>query len=101
MAAAPKALARTTLTTSSASLYVVPASTTAIITNIILVNSTATAATATLSLDGVVLVPTVSIAANSLYTIDLRQALATTKTITGQASSAAAISVHISGAEQT
>lgn len=101
MAITPVALSRGVLTASNATLYTVPAATVTVVTNIALVNNTASAATATVNLDGVVLVPTVSIAANTVYTVDLRQALGATKTITGQASSAATIAVHISGAETT
>lgn len=101
MAATPVALSRGVLTTSSATLYTTPSATVAIITNIALVNNTASAATVIINLDGVVLVPTVSIAANTIYTIDVRQALGATKTITGLASAASTIAVHISGAEIT
>lgn len=101
MAVSPKALVRTTLTTSSATLYTVPASTTAIVTNIVLTNITGTAATVTLNLDGVGLMTAVSLAANSATFIDLRQVLATTKTITGLAGTGSAITCHISGSEVT
>lgn len=101
MIATPKALTRGLLTGSSATLYTVPASTTTVITNIVLSNTTGSAVTATIALDGVILVPGVSISANNSFYVDLRQALATTKTITGYASSASAVACHISGAETT
>lgn len=101
MAVTPKALVRTTLTASSATLYTVPAATYAVVTNIILSNTTASAVTTTLVFDGVSLLTAVSVPANSTTTIDLRQVLATTKTITGLASTAAAIGCHISGTENT
>ena len=93
-----KALARTAAATSSATLYTVPASTTAVITNIVVTNTAGTAATFTLSLDGVALHTTTAIGANSSIYIDLRQVLATTKTITGLAS-AVTVNFHISGVE--
>ncbi len=96
----PKALSRGLLTGSSATLYTVPASTTAIITNIVLANTSASATTATLSFDGVVLVPTVPVEAHSIVAFDISQPLATTKTITGLAGTGAVVACHIAGVEQ-
>jgi hypothetical protein len=93
-----KALARTSAATSSATLYTVPASTTAIITNIAVANTATSAATFTLLLDDVDLHTTTAIAANSTIYIDLKQVLATTKTIKGFAS-ATTVDFHISGVE--
>jgi hypothetical protein len=98
MATTVKALARTAAATSSTTLYTVPASTTAIITNIAVTNTAGTAGTFSLSLDGVSLHTTSAIAANSTVYIDLKQALATTKVIAGLAS-ATTINFHISGIE--
>jgi hypothetical protein len=99
MAATPKALSRGLLAASSTTLYTVPAATTAIITNILLANTSASAVAVTLALDGVVVVPAVSCAANTTTAIDLRQVLTTTKQISGFAATAAVIACHISGAE--
>lgn len=93
-----KALARTAAATTSATLYTVPASTTAVITNIVVTNTAGSAATFSLSLDGVAIHTTTAIAANSSTYIDLRQVLTTTKTITGLAS-AVTVNFHISGVE--
>jgi len=98
MATATKALARTAATTSSATLYTVPASTTAVITNIAVANTAASSATFTLSFDGVAFAGTTTVAANDTLIIDLKQVLATTKTITGFAS-ATTVTFHISGVE--
>jgi hypothetical protein len=98
MATVTKALVRTSAATSSATLYTVPASTTTVITNIAVANTAASAGTFTLLLDGVDLHTTTAIAANSTVYIDLKQVLATTKTITGFAS-ATTIDFHISGVE--
>jgi hypothetical protein len=76
-------------------------STTTIVANIVLANTAATAATATIAIDGVVIVPETSIAANSLIGFDLKQVIpanATPKTITGFAS-AVTVNIHISGVE--
>ena len=94
----PKALARGAFTTSSATIYTVPASTTAIITNIVITNSAASAATFTLQLDNVDLFKTTTIAAYSSVVMDMKQVLTTTKLITGLAS-AVTVSYHISGVE--
>jgi hypothetical protein len=98
MAVLTKALARTSAATSSTTLYTVPASTTAIITNIVVTNSAATAATFTITLDSVDLLKDVAIAANSSAFFDLKQVLATTKIVAGLAS-ATTVRFHISGVE--
>jgi hypothetical protein len=98
MAVTSKALVRTSAETSSATLYTVPSSTTAIITNIAVANTAGSAGTFTLLLDDVDLHTTTAIAANTTIYIDLKQVLATTKTIKGFAS-ATTIDFHISGVE--
>ena len=98
MATTTKALARQAAATSSATLYTVPASTTTVVTNIVVTNSAASAATFTITLDGVDLFKDVAIAANSTATFDLKQVLATTKIIAGLAS-AVTVKFHISGVE--
>lgn len=99
MATITKTMARGAATTNTGTtLYTVPASTTAVVTNIIVANTAATSATFTLALDGVSLFTTVTIAANTTVAIDLKQNLTTTKTITGGAS-AVTVSFHISGVE--
>ena len=94
----PKALARGSFATSSATLYTVPASTTAIITNLVVTNSAASAGSFTLVLDNIDLFKTVAIAANTTIVVDMKQVLTTTKLITGLAS-ATTIAYHISGVE--
>jgi len=98
MAVTSKVLARTAAATSSTTLYTVPASTTAVVTNIVVTNTAGTAATFTLTLDGVALFTTVALAANSTAMFDLKQVLATTKIIAGLAS-ATTVNFHISGVE--
>jgi hypothetical protein len=51
-----------------------------------------------MAVDGVNFLPTVTIAANSIAAFDVKQVLATTKTITGYASTTA-VTIHISGVE--
>jgi hypothetical protein len=98
MATTSKALARAAAATTSTTLYTVPSSTTAVITNIAVTNTASTAATFTLSFDGVAFASGTTVAANDTLIIDLKQALATTKTITGLAS-ATTVTFHISGVE--
>jgi hypothetical protein len=98
MANLAKALVRAAAATSSATLYTVPSSTTTVVTNIVVTNSAATAATFTITLDGVDLFKTCAIAANTTAMFDVRQVLATTKIIAGFAS-AVTVSFHISGME--
>ena len=98
MATTTKALVRAAAATSSATLYTVPAATTAVITNIAVTNTAGTAGTFSLLLDGVSLHTTTAIAANTTVYIDLKQVLATTKIIAGFAS-AVTVNFHISGVE--
>ena len=98
MATLSKALARTAAATSSTTLYTVPSSTTTVVTNILVTNTTSTAGTFTLTLDGVAMASGATIAANDTVVIDLKQVLATTKIIAGLAS-ATSINFHISGVE--
>jgi len=99
MATTTKALFRgAATTTTSTTLYTVPASTTAIITNIAVTNTAGTSGTFTISLDDVAIHSATTIAANTTVYIDLKQVLATTKIIKGGAS-ATSINFHISGIE--
>jgi hypothetical protein len=102
MATLTQALARTAAATSSATLYTVPTTTTiTVVSNIVLANAATSASTATIAIDGVAVVPAVSIPANSLIGFDLKQVIpanATPKVISGFASTTA-VSIHISGVE--
>jgi len=98
MAVTSKALARTAAATSSTTLYTVPGSTTTVITNIVVANTAATSATFDLLLDDVSIANDVSVAANSITAIDLKQVLDQNKTIKGLAS-AVTVNFHISGVE--
>jgi len=98
MATITKALVRTAAATSSTTLYTVPASTTAVITNILVTNTAGSTATFTLLLDDVSIATTVTVGAYDSTIIDLKQVLATAKTIKGLAS-AVTVNFHISGVE--
>ena len=72
MATTTKALVRTAAATSSATLYTVPASTTAVITNILVTNTAASSATFTLLLDDVSIATTVTVGAYDSTIIDCK-----------------------------
>ena len=98
MATVSKALFRGAASTSSATLYTVPASTTTVVTNIAVTNTVTGDATFTLLLDDVSIATTVTVGGFDTTVIDLKQVLATTKTIKGLAS-ATTVNFHISGVE--
>jgi hypothetical protein len=85
-------------TTTTTTLYTVPSATTTVVTNIVVTNTGASAYTFTLYLAGTLFGNTVSIAANSIATFDIKQTLVATDTIQGGASNAA-VTFHISGVE--
>ena len=98
MATVSKALFRGAASTSSTTLYTVPASTTTVVTNILVTNTTGTDETFSLLLDDVSIATTVTVGGFDTTVIDLKQVLATTKTIKGLAS-AVTVNFHISGVE--
>jgi hypothetical protein len=99
MATTTKALFRgAATTTTTTTLYTVPSATTTVVTNIVVSNTGASAYTFTLYLAGTLFANTVSIAANSIATFDIKQVLVATDTIQGGASNTA-VTFHISGVE--
>jgi hypothetical protein len=93
-----KALFRGAAATTSTTLYTVPASTTAVVTDIVVTNTSVTAGTFNLLLDDVSIATLVTVGAYDSTIISLKQVLATAKTIKGLAS-ATTINFHISGVE--
>lgn len=99
MATTIKSLFRGAATTNTGTtLYTVPSATTTVISNIAVTNTSGSAGTFTLALNGVAVHTATAIAANTTIYIDCKQALAATQTITGGAS-ATTINYHISGVE--
>jgi hypothetical protein len=98
MATISKALFRGAAATSSTTLYTVPSLTSTVVTDILVANTSGSAGTFTLALNGVSIGTTVAIGANDTTSIQLKQVLAATHTITGLAS-ATSINFHISGVE--
>jgi hypothetical protein len=98
MATTSKALFRGAASTSNTTLYTVPSATTTIVTNIVVSNTAASAATFDLSLDGVQIFNDAPVEANSSAFLDLKQVLVATDLIEGLAS-AVTVNFHISGVE--
>ncbi len=102
MATTTKALARTAAATSNTTLYTVPnSSTITIVTNIVVTNTTTSAATYTINIDGIAILSGTSVSANAATVVDLKQVIpanATPKTISGSASTTG-VNFHISGVE--
>jgi hypothetical protein len=98
MATTSKVLFRGSASTSSVTLYTTPSATTTVVTNILATNTASSSATFDLSLDGVSIANDVTLAANSLTVIDLKQVLVATDLIAGSAS-ATSVNFHISGVE--
>ena len=85
-------------TTTTTTLYTVPALTKTVVTNIVVSSTGGSAYTFTLYLGGTLFANTVSIAANSIATFDIKQVLNTTQTVQGGASNTA-VTFFISGVE--
>jgi hypothetical protein len=98
MATVSKVLARTTAATSSTTLYTVPSATTTVVTNIVICNPTTSAVTASMTINAIDLLGSVSVAANSTAFFDLKQVIPATQVIAGSASSTS-VDFHISGVE--
>jgi hypothetical protein len=98
MATTSKAMYRGAATTSNATLYTVPSSTTAVVTNIVVTNTAGTSATYTIKLDGVDILSGVTLPANGVSAVDIKQVLSATDLIEGSAS-ATSVNFHISGVE--
>ena len=95
-----KKLARGSVATTEAGVYTTPGSAQAVVTNIVLTNTTGAAITATVKLATVEVLAGVSIAANGVFAFDLRQVLDAAETIAAVAS-ATGLKLHISGMEVT
>ena len=98
MATTSKILFRGAASISSTTLYTVPASTTTVVTDIVITNTDSSSGTYELLLNDVVLAKTVTVGANDSTIIQLKQPLTATQTIKGLAS-ATTINFHISGVE--
>lgn len=93
-----KVLFRGAASTSSATLYTVPASTTALVTSVVVVNTAGSAATFDMSLDDVQIANDVAVPANDSIILELKQVIDAAGTIKALAS-ATTVNFHISGLE--
>lgn len=98
MAVISKVLARTAAATTNTTLYTTTAGSTAVVTNILVTNTAASAGTFTMNFNSVAAFSSVPVDGNSTVSIDLKQVLSSTQTITGSASTTA-INFHVSGVE--
>jgi hypothetical protein len=98
MAITTKTLFRGAASGTSTTLYTTPSSTTAVVTNVSVTNTTAAQQTFTLTLGGTVFAQDVAIASYDTLVIDLRQILTATQIIAGLASSTG-VNFHIAGVE--
>lgn len=98
MAVTPKIIARAAAATSTATLYTTPSSTTTIVTQITVANTSGSSATFNILLDDKQLFKSQSVAANTTSTFSMKQVLTATKTVKGSAS-VTDINFHISGVE--
>lgn len=95
-----KKIYRGAVNTSESTLFTVGASAQVVVTNILLTNTTSTAVTSTVKFGDVEVLSGVSVSANGVLAIDIRQAMDSNETIKASAS-AAGVKAHISGMEVT
>lgn len=98
MATTSKALFRGAASTSNTTLYTTPASTTTIVTDIVVTNTSTSAGTFTVNLNGVAIASGATVNGNDSTIIQIKQPIAATQTISGSAS-ATTINFHIAGVE--
>ena len=98
MAVNPTLFYRGAAATSSATLYTVPASTTAVLTDIVVSNTSSSQQYVTMTVDGINILPTVPISANTVITIQPKTVVPTGDIVAGFASSAD-VKFHVSGVE--
>lgn len=100
MPAAPVLFFRGSAATSSATLYTVPSSTTSVLTDIVVSNTSSDQQYVTMTVDGINILPAVPISANTVINLQPKTVIATTKILAGFATSTD-VKFHISGVETT
>lgn len=98
MANTAKVLFRGAASLANTTLYTTPSLTTTVVTNILVANTSSSSQTFTIKLDGISIMETTTIAANSVVGFDMKQVLIATDLIQGSAS-AITVNFHISGME--
>ncbi|QMP84566.1 hypothetical protein KGG93_gp21 [Streptomyces phage Endor2] len=99
MANVPKKFFRGVASTTLTSVYTVPSSTTAIVTNIVVANVNTTASTILIKMGAITVIPNTPVPANGIFTLDMTQVM----DVAGQAievqGSTTGLGVHICGVE--
>ena len=98
MPASPKLFYRGAAETTNATLYTVPAATTSVLTDIVVSNTNANQQYVTITVDGINILPTVPVGANSVANFQFKTVIPTGDLIQGLATSAD-VKFHISGVE--
>jgi hypothetical protein len=98
MAILQKVLHRDAAATSNVTLYTVPEDTSAIVTNIVVTNTTSGTLDATISLNGVTLIDASPVSGHDSVVFDVRQVIEAAQLVEGFASGSG-LNFHISGVE--
>ena len=98
MAATPALFYRGAAATSSATLYTVPSSTSAVLTDIVVSNTSSNQQYVTMTVDGVNILPTVPVSANTVINLQPKTVMGQNKILAGYASSTD-VKFHVSGVE--
>lgn len=101
MAYLEKKLYNGTPGTTSTTLYTVPASTTTIVKEILVCNTTSSPATITVTADATPILSGVTVPANDILAVELSVVLETTDVLAALQGTAAALTVYASGIEVT
>lgn len=100
MPASPKLFYRGAAETTNTTLYTVPASTTSVLTDIVISNVSSTQQYITMTVDGINILPTIPVAGNTVINLQPKTVMQTTKILAGFATSTD-VKFHISGVETT
>jgi hypothetical protein len=98
MAATPKLFYRGSAEITSATLYTVPSAKTAALTDIVISNTNANQQYVTITVDGINILPTIPVSANSVTNFQFRTVIPTGHIIAGLATSTD-VKFHLSGVE--
>lgn len=98
MAVTPTLFYRGAAATSSTTLYTVPSSTSAVLTDIVISNTSSSQQYVTMTVDGINILPTVPVSANTVINLQPKTVIASTKILAGFSTSTD-VKFHISGVE--
>lgn len=93
-----KKLFRGNVGTSASDVYTTPSATVAVVTNIVLTNTTSNVLTSTVKLGTFDVLSSVTVPANGIFAFDLKQVLEASDTINAVANGAG-VRLHVSGME--